>query len=165
MNRADAVIIAEDVVSELVPLCEREPVIVGSIRRCKALVNDIDIVCIPKPGQLIAIKQRLWTLARPTHATVTGGDKYLKLSMYRGIQVDVYIADAETWATLLLIRTGSREHNILLAQKARAMGLKLNADGHGLTWISKPVNIPVHTEQQIFAELGMAYKEPHERES
>jgi DNA polymerase (family 10) len=164
MKRADAVIIADDLVNELVALCEKIE-IAGSIRRCKETVNDIDLVCLPKPGQLRAIKQRLWTLAAPTHATVTGGDKYLKLSMYKGIQVDVYIADATTWATLLLIRTGSREHNILLCQKARAMGLKLNADGHGLTWISKDVNVPVHTEDAIFKELGLPYKEPMEREA
>src|SRR3990167_2909214 len=164
MKRADAVLIAEDLVSELAPLCERIEV-AGSIRRERENVNDIDIVLIPKPAQLTNIKQRLWTLAMGGRSTVTGQDKYLKTLSYKGIQVDVYIADAETWATLLLIRTGSREHNILLCQKARAMGLKLNADGHGLTWISKPVNVPVHTEEQIFKELGLPYKEPREREA
>ena len=164
MKRGDAVLIAEDLVNELVALCEKIE-IAGSIRRCRENVNDIDLVCIPKFMHLDAVKERLELLAKPARATVTGGDRYLKLSSYKGIQVDVYIADATTWATLLLIRTGSREHNILLCQKARAMGLKLNADGHGLTWISKPVNVPVHTEEQIFKELGLPYKEPREREA
>lgn len=163
MNRADAVILAEDVVSELTPLCEKIE-IAGSIRRERPLVNDIDIVCIPKFLQLDAIKERLELLAKPARATVTGGDRYLKLSSFKGIQVDVYIADAQTWATLLLVRTGSKQHNIKLAQRAREVGYKLNADGHGLTWISKDVNVPVHTEEQIFKELGLAYKEPRERE-
>ena len=164
MNRADAVILAEDIVSELVPLCEKIEG-AGSIRRCRPIVNDIDIVCIPKFLHLDAIKERLELLTKPARATVTGGDRYLKLSSYKGIQVDVYIADAQTWATLLLVRTGSREHNIMLARRAREIGLKLNANGHGLTWISKDVNVPVHTEEQIFKELGLAYREPREREA
>lgn len=164
MNRADAVLIAEDLVSELVPFCEKIE-IVGSIRRERATVNDIDLVVIPKPGQLTNIKQRLWTLAKPFHSTVTGQDKYLKILSYKGIQADVYIADATTWATLLLIRTGSREHNIMLARLARQQGMKLNADGHGLTWISKDVNIHCATEEQLFQKLGLAYKEPRDREA
>lgn len=164
MNRADAVIIAEDLRDELVPLCEKIE-IAGSIRRNRPLVNDIDLVVIPKPGQLVNIKQRLWTLARANHSTVTGGDKYLKLLSYKGIQADVYIADAETWATLLLIRTGSKPHNIKLCQRATELGLILHADGSGIEWISKKVAVPMHSEQAIFERLGLPYKEPWEREA
>ena len=164
MKRADAVLIAEDLVSELVALCEKIE-IAGSIRRERENVNDVDLVCLPKPGQLTNIKQRLWTLAQKGRSTVTGKDKYLKILSYQGIQVDVYIADAETWATLLLIRTGSLAHNIKLCQRAREIGLKLNADGHGLTWISKNVNVACPTEQQLFEKLGLPYREPREREA
>lgn len=48
------------------------------------------------------------------------------------IGVDLYLCTAETWATTLLIRTGSAEHNIWLCTHARAIGGKLHADGSGL---------------------------------
>src|SRR6266446_3745254 len=46
--------------------------------------------------------------------------------------VDIYMATEESWATLLLIRTGSAEHNIWMCARARACGGKLHADGSGL---------------------------------
>lgn len=167
MNRADAVLIAEDLVSELVPLCEKIE-IAGSIRRNKAWVNDIDLVLIPKPYHNRNIRQRLYILHG--RAAKKDGPKYIMLEHFRmrghgqPINVDLYLADTTTWATLLLIRTGSKQHNIKLCQRAREIGLKLNADGHGLTLISKDVNMPVHTEQQIFERLGLPFREPWERE-
>lgn len=51
VNRADAVLIAEDLVRELAPLCERIE-IAGSIRRMKYVVNDIDLVVIPREREI-----------------------------------------------------------------------------------------------------------------
>jgi len=38
------------------------------------------------------------------------------------LMLDVYIATPDAWATLLLIRTGSKEHNIRMCMRARIMG-------------------------------------------
>lgn len=45
---ADALTIAELVVAQLAPHCERIQ-IAGSIRRKSRTVKDVEIVCIPKP--------------------------------------------------------------------------------------------------------------------
>ncbi|PZR96601.1 MAG: hypothetical protein DLM69_10695 [Candidatus Chloroheliales bacterium] len=67
------------------------------------------------------------------------------------------------WATTLLIRTGSKERDILLTTTARRRGWKLHANGEGLfnqrgEWVAGD------TEESIFAALGIAYREPHQRE-
>jgi DNA polymerase/3'-5' exonuclease PolX len=75
---------------------------------------------------------------------------------------------------LLLIRTGSKEHNIKLCQQAKRRGMKLHADGSGLEKMlagqgheidnSTTSRIPCPTEQSIFEALGLVYAEPWERE-
>lgn len=49
-----------------------------------------------------------------------------------GIGIDIYVATPETWATLLLIRTGSKENNIRLCSLAKRKGWHLKANGDGL---------------------------------
>jgi len=154
--------IAEEIKERLTPYC-RKIEVAGSIRRRKPVVRDIDIVLIPND---------LWNL----HAELMklgqvrmSGSKILRV-MVGYTQVDIYVADEATWATLLLIRTGSTEHNIRLCARAKTLGMKLHADGSGLFKITTcPVGTPREdkiagdSEQSIYQALGLAYKEPWER--
>ena len=105
-----------------------------------------------------------------------GGQSIIRVD-YHGASLDVYIAKPETWATLLLIRTGSSAHNVMLCKLARAKGMKLHADGSGLFRYVRmvategavegsleEVRIVVDSEESIFAALGLKYKKPEERE-
>jgi DNA polymerase (family 10) len=91
------------------------------------------------------------------------GDKALRLN-FEGVElpVDLYIATDTTWPTLLLIRTGSREHNILLCSHARRLGMQLKADGSGLLRNGEPV--ATESEEDIFAALSLRYLPPERRE-
>jgi DNA polymerase/3'-5' exonuclease PolX len=160
MKRDDALPIAEKLVTELSPMCERIQ-IVGSIRRMKPFVNDIDIVMQPKFGEHPGIKQRVWMLQGSTPEKF--GDRIMRLANYKGIPVDFYFAQEDTWATLLLIRTGSKNHNIALCRAAQSMGMKLHASGYGFTG-KKGEPIPIASERDIFMELGLPYRESWERE-
>lgn len=151
MNLAQKV--AGELVAELAPFCEKVEV-AGSIRRRKSWVNDIDLVLIPKNQGLLA--QKLHDLG------CLGGPKAQR-ARYKGVPVDIYIATPETWATLLLIRTGSTRHNVELASKAKARGWHLKANGEGLH-DHQGSRIAGDTEQSIFQALGLPYKEPWERE-
>lgn len=166
MNAAAAQQIADELVREiqLPDRCCEEIMIAGSLRRRRPNVADIDlIVRLSEQPQRLLLRNRLWRLygGRPEKF----GDKYICLGNYKGIQVDVYVADADTFATLLLIRTGSKEHNILLATRAQERDLHLNANGYGLTDMKNGRRLQITTERDIFDALHMPYKEPWEREA
>lgn len=160
MNLAKARSIAEKVKAHLEPCCERIE-IAGSIRRKRPVVRDIDFVLIPvNQGQLIYKLQELGTIK-------ARGQKLIRC-MTPEIQVDVYVATEETWATLLLIRTGSTAHNIRLCTLARKKGMILKADGSGLFDLvdceGRESRIAGDSEESIFIALGVLYKVPEERE-
>lgn len=165
--------IAAEVVKALAPYCSRIEV-TGSIRRRKPLVNDIDIVLIPSnQGQLIGALQSLGKIKmggqKLIRCQIEGAGKEWRFDL-PPIVLDVYVATPETWATLLLIRTGSKAHNIQLCTLAKRKGMKLHADGSGLFAIQDaalsrpPKRIAGDTEASIFEALGLPYKEPEERE-
>ncbi|MBA7551950.1 hypothetical protein ES705_44501 [subsurface metagenome] len=146
--------IASEVIERLCPYCTKIEV-AGSIRRRKPTVHDIDIVLIPSDA---------WGL----HHEIMGLGQVkmsgLKIQRVRvgDIQVDIYFADEKTWATLLLIRTGSKENNIRLCTLARKEGWHLSASGDGL-FNENGERIAGDSEVSIYKALGLRYQEPWER--
>ena len=161
MELEKAKVIADDILTQLRPYCDKIAV-VGSIRRKKSWERDIDIVCIPdNQGQFVYALQTLGRIK-------VGGQKLIRCEL-QGISLDVYIATPETWSTLLLIRTGSAAHNIKLCTLAKRNGMKLHADGSGLFKIEAQgcegieVRIAGDTETSIFEALGLPYVAPERR--
>jgi DNA polymerase (family 10) len=179
MKREDVLPLAEKVCVALQPLCERV-CIAGSIRRLKPDVNDVDIVAMPKymdlPGALGGTahfsESQVWKDLFPM--------ALLKLKLFRHelgqelmrfcfvepeLQVDVYRARPETWGVILLVRTGSKEHNVKLCSLARSKGLKLSASEGVVTQEGFGQVVASKTEEEIFAALGLSYVEPKDREA
>jgi DNA polymerase/3'-5' exonuclease PolX len=167
MELKTAQTIAETVKTLLTPCCERIEV-AGSIRRQRPFVHDIDIVLIPaNQGQLAYALQSLGTMKAK-------GQKIIRIDPSRyGVALDIYVAAPQTWATLLLIRTGSKNHNIRLCTLAKRNGMTLKADGSGLFKIApnqteyenaEDERVAGDTEESIFKALGLAYVEPEKRE-
>lgn len=155
MKLQEALMLADEVMERLQPHCQRIEV-AGSVRRQKSEVKDIDFVLIPSnPGSL---SQEIDRLGLP----ILGGEKLRRVS-YKGTQVDLYYATPQTWATLLLIRTGSKENNIRLCSRARRLGMKLKANGDGIIGKDGQL-IPIESEEQVYDILGLPYKEPWQRE-
>src|SRR5207253_605824 len=86
---------------------------------------------------------------------------------YKGTDVDLYYATPETWGGLLLVRTGSVEHNVVMASRAKEKGWILKADGTGV-WNSRVEGrgsrVDMGTERDIFKVLQVPYREPPDRE-
>jgi len=155
LERADK--IANEVVKCLSPYCKKIE-IAGSIRRRKLWVNDIDIVLIPSdPWNL---EHEVKRLARPFTPKLSG--EKLKRFNYGDVQVDLYFADEHSWATLLLIRTGSKENNIRLASLAKNRGWHLAANGDGL-FDDKGERLAGDSEESIYRALGLLFQKPEER--
>ena len=149
--------IATEVIKQLSPYCQRIEV-AGSIRRRKAIVHDIDLVLVPSDAW--NLEGEVLALARPFQPKLNG--EKLKRFNCKGAQVDLYYATPQTWATLLLIRTGSKENNIRLATLAKKKGWHLAASGDGL-FNETGERIAGDSEESIYQALGLPWQEPSER--
>src|SRR2546430_12519050 len=114
---AEATRIADAVVADLEPHCERVA-IAGSLRRQKAEVGDLELVAIPKMvlGGLWGTEEQnaLWT-----HLQTSGAYRFLKgnrsdarmhqlsLVVHAGVQLDLFLAQTDNWGWIYLLRTGS----------------------------------------------------------
>lgn len=159
--------VADEFVAIVKDECERLEV-AGSIRRRRPEVGDIDIVLVPKDPFMFNLKLtelQKKSILRPVvkkDGKIADGNK-IKSFVFKDVQVDVYIATMQTWATLLLIRTGSKEHNIRLASLAKQKGWKLHASGEGL-FDEKGNRVAGDTEESLFEALGVEYLRPGERD-
>jgi DNA polymerase (family 10) len=161
--------LAETIVAALQPDCARIE-IAGSIRRGLAMVGDIDLVILPK--NRTAIVERI----RKGCRTITNGPQNLitewKLGDGTPFQLDIFFARPASrdlfkpipsnWGTLLVCRTGSKQFNIYLAEKAKGLGLKWDPY-EGL--FKGDTLIPCEEEGDLFREL--MFKEwikPEDRE-
>jgi len=131
----------------------------GSIRRCNEIIKDIDIVVSTERPAGVA--DFLTTL--PLVDSVIGkGDTKISVILESGIQVDVRMVTAEQFPSALHHFTGSKEHNIAMRARAKAMGLKINE--YGLFDKSGGI-IVCNNEGEIFSTLGLAYIPPELREN
>jgi DNA polymerase/3'-5' exonuclease PolX len=170
--------IAQEFCEEIKDFCDIPPEIVGSIRRKKPQVNDIDILVIPRfeetPDdtlfgnitQINTLDSKLVLMCFENQMKLeTNGEKIKRFSNYSdsGLTIDLYIAIKETLPTLRLIRTGSKEHNIKLCMRARDLRMQLKADGTGL-FDAQLKQMKVENEEDIFRLLNLEYLSPEKRE-
>ena len=128
------------------------------------MVHDIDVVVIPK--YITREKDLFGTteqISRLDALGLEGGDR-IKKGEIDHIPFDLYIASAETWATLLLIRTGSKQHNIHLTTTAQRLGYILRADGTGVVDVVTNERLAWESEEDIFRILGVPFLPPEGRE-
>ena len=170
MKLQEAEALAFKILQVIEPCCERVA-IAGSVRRRRPEVHDIDIVVIPKPFMW----GRIPILMRSELGAIQGiaGPELIRMyvpfltscpyqdNSERRVQVDFYAARPETWGVLLLIRTGSTDHNIRLCTHAKALDMMLSAS-RGV--IEKGVVIASKTEEEIFKALILPYVAPGDRE-
>lgn len=126
--------------------------VVGSIRRGKTEVHDVDVLVFGDPRDAKDI-------AMSTRCGAKRGSFILD-----GVQVDViHVPDQESLGAMLLHFTGSKEHNIVMRAKAKDMGLKLNE--YGLWDRDTGARINASTEDELFVALGMEIVPPEGREA
>lgn len=116
--------------------------VAGSIRRRRPICNDVDMVCIPRItastdllGNEIGRVNHALKLLQDYVAANAGKARFASGGEREGKQVivelpkcqlDLWFAAEATFATRLVCRTGSREHNIWLASRAKRLGKKWN---------------------------------------
>ncbi|HSA58334.1 MAG TPA: DNA polymerase/3'-5' exonuclease PolX [bacterium] len=156
---------AQGIVSKLrkrkdVQKCE----IAGSLRRCRETIGDVDILVSSKaPGGVMDYFTRM-----PEVETVLSkGETKSSVSLKEnGLQVDLRVIAANEFPFALHYFTGSKEHNILMRQRAQSMAMKLNE--YGLFKEEKggkETRIPCESEEGIFRTLDLDYIPPELREA
>jgi len=167
MNLTEAKPMAEKIAEQLAPLCERIE-IAGSIRRGRPWVNDLDLVILPKGGRPDAIKAR----CEQKCTIVTDGPQNYIVRLNTGVQLDIFFARPAykdllqtipgNFGTLLVCRTGSREHNIYLVEHAKRLGMVwkpyqgvFDCEGYA---------VAAEDEAGIFRALQLDFIPPEKRE-
>ena len=142
-------------------LCELIEV-AGSIRRQKSKVHDIDFVVVAKSdGEWQRINEKLKQLKAKPNCSGNSVIKAFVPCENGFFQVDFYRAKPSTFGVLLLVRTGSAEHNMWLAGCAISMGMRIRYS-EGL--IKDGVAVAGETERGVFEALGLPHPLPSERE-
>jgi DNA polymerase (family 10) len=129
--------------------------VAGSYRRGKSTVGDIDIATMEPPQ---AVNARVRTIA--DEIIMAGNEKTSIRCM--GQQVDYRFAEPESFGSMLLYLTGSKEFNIRLREIAIGKGLRLNEYG-----LEERAGDGLHTfpdEASLFAFLGLPCIPPEIRE-
>ena len=142
-------------------LCEKIE-IAGSIRRQKNKVHDIDFVAVTKTdAEWQKINEKLKLLKAKPNCSGNSVIKALIPCQNGLFQVDFYRAKPETFGILLLIRTGSAEHNMWLAGYALSKGYRLK---YSTGLMKDSIAVAGATEESVFAALGLPCSMPEKRE-
>jgi DNA polymerase (family 10) len=135
--------------------------IVGSIRRMKETIGDIDILTIIKPG-VDPMKVMDFFVSLPEIKEVTAkGPAKTSVALKIGMDCDLRVFEEKSFGAAMLYFTGSKEHNIEVRKIAIKKGYKLNE--YGL--FKDDTLIAGKSEEEIYEKLGMQYIPPEMREA
>lgn len=136
----------------------------GSLRRFKEVVGDVDfLVSSKKPSEVI----EFFTQQPGIISVSAKGETKASVILKGGIQADLRVVADVEFPSALAYFTGSKEHNIVMRQRAIQRGFRLNEYG---LFRSKEetrdpaLRIPCESEADIFARLGLSYIPPELRE-
>jgi len=156
---------AQEIVAEIQPFCARVE-IAGSIRRNRPVVGDIDFVVEPLAESAAALRTRI----KYQKQVLIDGEMNLVVLCGR-VQLDFFIATPAVkelfevipgnWGSLLMCRTGSREFNAWLCNRATARGMHWQPY-RGIQQGGRI--IACETEESIFAALDLPDIPPAARE-
>ena len=158
LELAKAKVLASQICNLTKALCIRLE-LVGSIRRRKAIVGDIDFVVVATNSNWAKIS----SLFKKSNIICTG-NQLIKVNIpVEGelFQADFYRAYDNNFGIQQLVRTGSAEHNCFLASYALSKGFKLKYS-EGLMKDTSIVS--GKTEESVFKALGLPCPIPEERE-
>ena len=138
---------------------------VGSLRRKKEVIGDIDILVCSSDKQRVLIMQAILDHVK-TKNILAHGDTKISFILENGMQCDIRIVNETEYPFALQYFTGSKEHNIEVRSRANSRGLTLNEYGFSEFGKKKPgQKIPeCKDEKALYASLGLAFIPPELRE-
>lgn len=180
--RKEALAVAEEIYNKLRPYCERCKV-VGSLRRGRHTVKDIEFLFIPilvpqitglfgetedldsAGAALDRMVENGYLGKRPNSLGITAWGPKNKLAIHvaSGIPIDFFATTERNWWVSLVVRTGGKDTNLELTKSAQKRGFTLHAYGEGVENRKTGEIIACNSEREVFAACGLPYKEPAQR--
>jgi DNA polymerase (family X) len=130
----------------------------GSYRRGKDTVGDLDFLAVAKKVDVVMDCLEQFD---SVGSIIARGDTKMSVRLAGGVQVDLRAVAAESYGAALQYFTGSKEHNIELRSRAKALGLKINEYGV----FRGEDRIAGRTEEEVYAALGLPCFPPELREA
>jgi DNA polymerase (family X) len=136
----------------------------GSLRRFKEVCGDIDLLASSKSAAAVIE----FFVTQPGIVKVLArGETKASVILAGGIQCDLRVVSDAEYPFALAYFTGSKEHNIVMRQRAIQRGLRLNE--YGLFKSKEETRdakllVPCNTEEDIFAKLDLVFVPPELRE-
>jgi DNA polymerase (family 10) len=132
----------------------------GSLRRFRETVGDIDLMGTSNDPENVI--NAFVNLPLVKEVLAKGPTKASVVLKKRGLQVDLRIVEHDSFGSLLQYFTGSKQHNIILRQRAQKQGLKLNE--YGITDLATDKLEKFTNEEDFYHRLGLQYIPPEIRE-
>ncbi len=161
--------LAEALVAELGAITGvRELQYAGSLRRGRETIGDIDLLAVADDATTLVTA---FTTRPDVIKVLAAGDTKASVRLDAGVQVDLRIVDDDAFGAALMYFTGSKEHNVALRERARAMQMRLNEyglfpdDGQAEAPQQRGVApVAAATEAEIYAALELPLQPPTLRE-
>lgn len=133
--------------------------IVGSYRRRKPTIGDVDVLTTAKKSEeamdeFCALGDVVEILAK--------GETKSSIILSGEIQVDIRIVEEEAWGSALMYFTGSKDHNVSLRSKAKGRNWKLNEYG---LFGPEDERLASKSEKEVYEKLDMSFIPPELREN
>jgi DNA polymerase (family 10) len=133
--------------------------VVGSIRRKRPIVHDIDILGVGNLDDAVRALRKSYKVTLKENGKKV--KKFYVNTTIGNFQVDLYATSKETFGLMKIIRTGSADHNVWLNNYARKNGFRIKYS-EGLLKSGKAV--AGETEEGVFEALGLCVPKAEERE-
>jgi DNA polymerase (family X) len=156
---SDARAAAEAIVEDLQKLKEVGQVAVaGSCRRRKETCGDLDVLatCSDSGPPMDCLA------AHPlVESVLQRGETKQRVRLKTGMELDLRVVPEESFGAAMQYFTGSKEHNVVVRQRAKDLGLKLNEYGV----FRDDVQVAGRTEEEVYASVGLPWFPPELREN
>lgn len=130
----------------------------GSVRRFRETIGDLDLLCAATDVNTVmnALADHPWV-----ETVLARGETKQRVRLSSGIELDLRVVPENSFGAALQYFTGSKEHNIVVRQRAIDRGLKLNEYGV----FRDDVQVAGRTEEDVYASVGLAWIPPEMREN
>ncbi len=156
---SEALVPAELIVDDLLKLDSvTQASIAGSARRRKETCGDLDLLATSSNS---AEAMELLAKHELVEKVLAQGDTKQRVRLRSGIEMDLRVVPDESYGAAMQYFTGSKEHNIVIRQRAQKRGLRLNEYG-----IFKDEElIAGKTEEEIYKAVDLPWIPPELREN